>query len=104
MEGTMGMEEKTKCCGFCENNCKEKENESKKKYCCVVSMENGRNARHCFMTGEYCSKQMNIQCERKYLHEKNSISAFVVMNFSNMSDVVYKWRLQDFVKSLAMLV
>ena len=74
------------------------------------------------MTGEYCSKQTNIQYKRKELHsgkkvpdqkkghskeeEQNEkqihqISAFVIMNFSDMSDVVYKWRLHDFIESLS---
>lgn len=68
--------------------------------CCNTSIEDCINSRRCFMTGEYCSKQMNIQRERKKLHEKNHINAFVVMNFSNMSDVVYKWRLKSFIESL----
>lgn len=69
--------------------------------CCCTSTEDCIQSRRCFMTGEYCSKQTNIQKERKRLHDKYSINAFVVMNFSNMSDVVYKWRLQSFVESLS---
>lgn len=69
--------------------------------CCFTSTENCIHSRRCFMTGEYCSKQTNIQKDRKRLHDKNSINAFVVMNFSNMSDVVYKWRLQSFIESLS---
>lgn len=69
--------------------------------CCFSSTENCIHSRHCFMTGEYCSKQTNIQKERKRLHDNYSINAFVVMNFSNMSDVVYKWRLQSFIESLS---
>lgn len=69
--------------------------------CCFTSTENCIHLRRCFMTGEYCSKQTNIQKDRKRLHDKNSINAFVVMNFSNMSDVVYKWRLQSFIESLS---
>lgn len=69
--------------------------------CCSTSTENCIQSRRCFMTGEYCSKQTNIQKERKRLHDKYSINAFVVMNFSNMSDVVYKWRLQSFIESLS---
>ena len=69
--------------------------------CCSTSTEDCIQSRRCFMTGEYCSKQTNIQKERKRLHDKYSINAFVVMNFSNMSDVVYKWRLQSFIESLS---
>lgn len=69
--------------------------------CCFTSTEDCIQSRRCFMTGEYCSKQTNIQKERKRLHDKYSINAFVVMNFSNMSDVVYKWRLQSFIESLS---
>lgn len=69
--------------------------------CCFTSTENCIHSRRCFMTGEYCSKQTNIQKDRTRLHGKNSINAFVVMNFSNMSDVVYKWRLQSFIESLS---
>lgn len=68
---------------------------------CFTSTEDCIQSRRCFMTGEYCSKQTNIQKERKRLHDKYSINAFVVMNFSNMSDVVYKWRLQSFIESLS---
>lgn len=89
-------------------------------------------SRRCFMTGEYCSKQMNIQKEKRKLHgnlsdskenaktikiaqsaavlpyHENSdktekgvqINAFVIMNFSDMSDVVYKWRVQPFIETL----
>lgn len=68
---------------------------------CFISIEDCINSRRCFMTGEYCSKQTNIQKERKKLHENRSINAFVIMNFSNMSDVVYKWRLKSFIESLS---
>lgn len=52
------------------------------------------------MNGEYCSHQQNILSERERLHREGKINAFVIMNFSDMSDVVYKWRLNDFIKSL----
>ena len=56
------------------------------------------------MTGEYCSQKTNIQHERKKLYKKDdkgiTISAFVIMNFSDMADVVYKWRVEDFVQSI----
>lgn len=68
---------------------------------CYTSTEDCINSRRCFMTGEYCSKQMNIQRERKKLHSDRHINAFVIMNFSNMSDVVYKWRLKRFIESLS---
>ncbi|MCD8013694.1 MAG: hypothetical protein LUG99_11045, partial [Lachnospiraceae bacterium] len=74
-------------------------------------------SRRCFMTGEYCSKQNSIQRERKSSYEKEKpinplkndpdrvnireITAFVIMNFSDMSDVMYKWRLKTFIESLA---
>ena len=67
---------------------------------CRVSLKRGENIRHCFMSGEYCSHQTNILEERERLHKKNTISAFIIMNFSNMSDVVYKWRIKGFVESL----
>ena len=88
---------------------------------CRVPLTSGVYARRCFMTGEYCSQLANIQKERGRLHRNRSqvdnaydgknenkkydrngeINAFVIMNFSNMSDVVYKWRIQPFVESLA---
>lgn len=67
---------------------------------CSVSIENCIHSRRCFMTGEYCAKQALIQAEREKLHNVHSINAFVVMNFSNMSDIVYKWRLKNFIESL----
>lgn len=58
-------------------------------------------SRRCFVSGEYCSKQANIQKEREELHNTGEINAFVIMNFSNMSDVVYNWRLKTFIERLA---
>lgn len=79
------------------------DDDTTKKSCdyCFTSIEDCINSRRCFMTGEYCSKQTNIQKERKRLHKDNAINAFVVMNFSNMSDVVYKWKLKSFIESLS---
>lgn len=68
---------------------------------CSVLLEDGVCLRKCFMTGEFCSKQGNIQRVRNRLHKQKEINAFVVMNFSNMSDVVYKWKIQQFIQSLS---
>ncbi len=70
-------------------------------YSCHMSIESCIRSRRCFMTGEYCSKQPNIQYERRKLHEQHKIRAFVIMNFSDMSDVVYKWRMRPFIESLS---
>lgn len=67
---------------------------------CEVLLNDCPKARRCFMTGEYCSKQTEIQQVREKLHGKNEINAFVIMNFSNMSDVVYEWRLKPFIERL----
>ena len=78
---------------------------------CKVSLNSCIHSRRCFMTGEYCSQLANIHKARNRLHkipEKNAsqsikdgeINAFVIMNFSNMSDVAYKWRLCPFIESL----
>lgn len=73
---------------------------------CCTSIESCIHIRRCFMTGEHCSKQPNIQRERRKLHDnkhekKNfKIRAFVIMNFSDMSDVVYNWRIKPFIESL----
>lgn len=67
---------------------------------CYTSMEECIHSRRCFITGEYCSKQTAIQKERNKLHKNDSIMAFVVMNFSDMSDVVYKWRLRKIIEQL----
>lgn len=84
---------------FCKFKC---DNKTKSFGCrrCHTSMEIGRHTRRCFMTGEYCSQQMNIQKERDRLHDSNRIFAFVVMNFSDMSDVIYNWKIRTFVESL----
>lgn len=96
-------------------------NESK----CYISTETSLHTRRCFMTGEYCSQKTNIQrernnqikrweksvrkaqkqqeleCERKKKKtEPLTITAFVIMDFSDMSDVVYKWRIEPFIQSL----
>lgn len=71
-----------------------------RKSCCTM-MEECVHSRRCFMTGEYCSKQANIQKEKQELYSKGSIAAFVIMNFSDMSDVVYKWKIRKFVERLS---
>lgn len=83
-------------------NC-DKKDETYCKNCsyCFTSTEASIHSRRCFMTGEHCSKQSNIQRERKKLYDKNEITAFVIMNFSDMSNVVYKWRLRTFIESLS---
>lgn len=53
------------------------------------------------MTGEYCSQQRNVRQQRDRLHKDKKIMAFVVMNFSDMSEVVYKWRICKYVESLS---
>ena len=67
---------------------------------CSVSTSHLIPSRRCFVSGEYCSNQPNIQEQIKRIHENGQINAFVVMNFSNMSDVVYNWRIQGFIQSL----
>lgn len=71
---------------------------------CYISTENSSHTRRCFMTGEYCSQKTNIHHERKKLYREVdggvTISAFVIMNFSDMADVVYKWRIEVFVQAL----
>ena len=68
--------------------------------CCIKSTEYSIHTRRCFITGEYCSQQTNIQKDRQKLHEKGEINAFVVMNFSSMSDVVYEARMKPFIEGL----
>jgi hypothetical protein len=67
---------------------------------CYTPTEASVHSRRCFMTGAYCSKQTNIYREQNHLHKDHEITAFVVMNFSDMSDVVYKWRIKPFIESL----
>lgn len=67
---------------------------------CIKSTEYSIHTRRCFMTGEYCAQQTNIQKERQRLHAKGEINAFVIMNFSSMSDVVYESRIIPFIKQL----
>lgn len=93
MENSEGLIEAVSCTS------KKGENKSCKE--CFTSIDDCINSRRCFMTGEICSKQTNIQKDRKKLHEGNCINAFVIINFSNMSDVVYKWRLKSFIESLS---
>lgn len=86
---------------FDKESCNFERNRAKSCECCYISTEESTHLRRCFMTGEYCSQQPNIQRKRKEFYSKGEISAFVVMNFSDMSDVVYKWRLHDFIESLS---
>lgn len=69
---------------------------------CYVNANKSQYSRKCFMTGEYCSKQASIQRERSELHKENEINAFVIMSFSDMTDVVYEWRIKRFIKKLKM--
>lgn len=75
------------------------DNKTKKCLECVVEARN-LSSRRCFMTGDYCSKLNLIQEKRKQLHQDNSINAFVVMNFSAISDLQYKRKLRLFIESL----
>lgn len=68
---------------------------------CYTSTKSIFHSRHCFMTGAYCSKQANIHREQQQFHNEGIITAFVVMNFSDMSDVVYQWRIKTFIESLS---
>lgn len=73
------------------------------KKCCIKSTESSIQTRQCFMTGENCSQQTNIQKERQRLHhapDGPEINAFVVMNFSSISDIVYESRIRHFIESL----
>ena len=66
-----------------------------------IDLDNSTYSHRCFMTGESCSMQEGIASGRRELHgKKNSINAFVVMSFSKVTDVVYKWRIKPFVESL----
>ena len=78
---------------------------------CSIDINDCVFSQRCFMTGEYCSKQRSIQRERHQLHngerlyentdpDKPQVNAFVIMNFSSMSDVIYKWRIKPFVEGL----
>ena len=67
---------------------------------CIKSTEYSIHTRRCFITGEYCSQQTNVQKERQRLHEKGEINAFVIMNFSSVSDVVYQARIKPFIADL----
>lgn len=87
------------CTADTSNQNKEKKSEDIFKSC-SVDINDYVFAHHCFMTGEYCSKQLNVQREREKLHRKGEINAFVIMSFTDMTDVVYKWRLQSYIESL----
>ena len=83
---------------------------------CKIPSNSCIHSRRCFMSGEYCSQLANIHKAREKLHavkeieissnqgtktlKVREINAFVIMNFSNMSDVAYKWQLRSFVESL----
>ncbi len=67
---------------------------------CIKSTEYSIHTRRCFITGEYCSQQANIQKARRKLHEKSEINAFVIMNFSSMSDIMYVSRIKPFIEGL----
>lgn len=83
-----------------EEKCYQKKRSGESCSCCFVNANKSAYSRKCFMTGEYCSKQTNIQQERHKLHDKDHITAFVIMSFSDMTNVVYKWRIKDFIEKL----
>lgn len=67
---------------------------------CQVLLDEYIHSRRCFITGEYCSKQTNVLNERKKQYREDTITAFVIMNFSDMSDIVYKWHLKPLIESI----
>lgn len=67
---------------------------------CRKSTQYSTWSRQCFMNDAPCAMQRNILSKQASLHRRHAISAFVIMNFSGMSDVVYKWRLLRFIESL----
>ena len=67
---------------------------------CRKSTQHSSWSRQCFMNDAPCAMQRNILSKQASLHRRHAISAFVIMNFSGMSDVVYKWRLLRFIESL----
>lgn len=71
-----------------------------KEMSCIKSTEYSIHTRRCFITGEYCSQQANIQKERQKLHDKYEINAFVIMNYSSMSDIMYVSRIKPFIEGL----
>lgn len=84
--------------------------------CCKAPFNSCIHSRRCFMSGEYCSQLANIHKARKKLHAVNEIETsgnhgaetsrgreinlLVISNFTNMSDVAYKWQLRPFMESL----
>lgn len=82
--------------------------EEKRKEYCSVHTDKTVHFRRCFMSGEYCTKQRDITFKRKGLHRTRTerqedvveISAFVIMDFSDMSDIVYEWHLKEYIQSL----
>lgn len=67
---------------------------------CRKTTQHSSWSRQCFMNDAPCAMQRNILSKQAALHRRHAISAFVIMNFSGMSDVVYKWRLLRFIESL----
>ncbi len=67
---------------------------------CDIALDDSITSRRCFMTGGYCSKQRAIQEERKKLHEKNEINAFMVMNFSDISNMQYNRKIKKFIEGI----
>ena len=57
-------------------------------YACT-DIDSSSFAHRCFMTGEYCPMQETIIRERRLLHQKGKINAFVVMSFSKVTDVIF---------------
>ena len=83
-----------------DNNQKQQEQAKNLFRFCSVDINDYVFPHHCFMTGEYCSKQLSVQRERERLHRNGEINAFVIMSFTDMTDVVYKWRLRSYIESL----
>lgn len=60
----------------------------------VVNQEDGSKGN--MVDGSGVDKSANIEDDSKAI----TINAFVIMNFSDMSGVVYQWRIEPFIKSL----
>ncbi len=69
---------------------------------CQVPINTHVPLRRCFITGEYCSKQRSIQETLKQNYDRNDvqINAFVIMNYDNVPDIMFKWKLKPFIEGL----
>lgn len=53
----------------------------------------------CFITGEFCPHRKKIIQRKIKHHAQNEVTIFMVMDYSDISDAIYEWLMEDLLKN-----